>query len=131
MDFHSNLCNLLQGVSVSTLDIGKPLPLTLWTVRPPKFKPTLCFVGLGRASLEMYVAGSSEHSGESPYPGCCVVGCHRYGRLMDTMLWDLRKRLKHGLKPGTWVTRDVAKALHQLFPDLRIVLLDVQDSPGS
>jgi len=50
---------------------------------------------------------------------------------MDTMLWDLRKRLKPGLKPGTWVTRDVAKALHQLFPDLRIVLLDVQDSPGS
>lgn len=65
MDFHANLCNLLQGVSVSTLDIGKPLPLTLWTVRPPKFKPTLCFVGLGRASLEMYVAGSSEHSGRT------------------------------------------------------------------
>lgn len=28
-------------------------------VRPPKLKPTLCFVGLGVASLEIYVAGNS------------------------------------------------------------------------
>ena len=60
-------------------------------MRPPKFKPTLCFVGLGRASLEMYVVRSSEHSGENPY--------HSYRRLVDTMPWTFLKRLKPGLKP--------------------------------
>jgi len=71
--FNDTLKSKLSPAGHKIFVMSEDKVLTQGLAWPPKFKPTLCFVGLGRASLEMYVA------------------------------------------------------LHQLFPDLRIVLLDVQD----
>lgn len=59
----------------------------------PLARPTMCFIGLGRASLEMYVVRS---------PG-----------FLDMLLKE---------SPAL-----ATEAMTQLFPDLDIVLVDVQE----